>query len=77
MYLDHNVKLTLATDGVTMTDTTLSNEYLIAHTQCDLSHSQLLRCIHSGFSNAFVPEHEQMAADAVAKASSLLVLERT
>ena len=70
--MDCGVKVTLATDGVTMTDTTLSTEYHLAHTLCGLTATQLLQCIHNGFNSAFVEDHEQMAKDAVEKASKMI-----
>jgi adenosine deaminase len=72
--LEAGVPLTLATDGVTMTDTTLSGEYLKAHTELGYSPAQLLACIEAGFLHSFQPPEvrRQMAEEAVTKARQIL-----
>lgn len=73
-FLEAGLALTLATDGVTMTDTSLSAEYHKAHTQLGFSPAQLLACIETGFLCSFQPPHvrAEMAEEAVRKARHIL-----
>ncbi len=73
-FVESGIALTLATDGVTMTDTTLSQEYHRAHTDLGFSAAQIVACIEAGFMNSFQPQHVrlQMAQEAVTKARHIL-----
>jgi adenosine deaminase len=73
-FLESGLALTLSTDGVTMTDTTLSAEYHKAHTELGFSAAQIIACIETGFLNSFQPPdvRRAMAEDAVRKARQIL-----
>lgn len=73
-FLENGIVATLCSDGFTQTDTTLSNEYYLAHTEMHLSNEMLLKCIENGFMNAFQPlsVREHLAKEALSVAKRLL-----
>lgn len=72
-FLESGIRLTLATDGVLMTDTSLSREYFLAHTEGGLSRAQLVEALCNGFLAAFSPDAAELAAAARVEASHALL----
>jgi len=58
-YLDAGLAVTLCTDGWLMTGVSLSDEYLLAHTELGFTRAEIDRCILDGFANAFLPWPER------------------
>jgi len=73
-YLDAGISATLATDGVIVTDTCLSEEYLLAQNALGLTPEHILQIVEYGFLRAFQPTDvcKEMARDAVEKTKILL-----
>jgi adenosine deaminase len=59
LYLDLGLRVTVNTDNRLMTDTTVSKELWLCHTQMGLSLKDLHQIILSGFKSAFLPFHEK------------------
>jgi adenosine deaminase len=58
-YLDYGLRLTINTDNRLITDTTVTNEYWIAHKHLGLSLEDLTTTMVSGFKSAFLPFREK------------------
>ena len=58
-YLDYGLRVTLNTDNRLITDTTVTKELWLAHTELGLSLEDLLDLIVSGFKSAFLPQREK------------------
>lgn len=58
-YFDYGLRVTINTDNRLITDTTVSHEYWIAHTELGLSLEDLTTIIVSGFKSAFLPFREK------------------
>lgn len=58
-YFDYGLRVTINTDNRLITDTTVSNEYWIAHQQLGLTLEDLTTIIVSGFKSAFLPFREK------------------
>ncbi len=54
-YFDYGLRVTINTDNRLITDTTLTKEYWLAHTEMALSLEDLTTIIVSGFKSAFLP----------------------
>lgn len=58
-YFDYGLRVTINTDNRLITNTTVTNEYLIAHRDLGLSLEDLTTIIVSGFKSAFLPFREK------------------
>ncbi|MBE2251216.1 MAG: adenosine deaminase [Myxococcus sp.] len=58
-YFDYGLRVTINTDNRLITDTTVTNEYWVAHTQLGMSLEDLTTVIVSGFKSAFLPFREK------------------
>jgi adenosine deaminase len=58
-YFDYGLRVTINTDNRLITNTTVTNEYWIAHTQLGLSLEDLTTVMVSGFKSAFLPFREK------------------
>jgi adenosine deaminase len=61
LYYDLGVRVTVNTDNRLITDTTVSKELWLCHTQMGLSPADIARVIVSGFKSAFLPFHIKQA----------------
>ncbi len=62
LYYDLGLRVTVNTDNRLITDTTVSKELYLVHTQMGMSFSDIKSLILSGFKSAFRPFHEKQAA---------------
>ena len=60
-YQDLGVRVTVNTDNRLITDTTVSKELFIVHTEMDVGWPSLKSIILNGFKSAFLPFHERRA----------------
>lgn len=60
-YLDLGLRVTLNTDNRLITDTTVSDEYLLAYKQWNLSSEELGWIMENGFQSAFLPFRDKLA----------------
>ena len=58
-YLDEDIRVTLNTDNRLISDTTLTDEYLIATKTFNLTRQNLRTIIINGFKGAFLPHNEK------------------
>jgi adenosine deaminase len=58
-YFDYGLRVTINTDNRLITNTTVTNEYWIAHSQLNLSLEDLTTVMVSGFKSAFLPFREK------------------
>jgi adenosine deaminase len=58
-FLSRGIPVSLATDNLTVSSVTLSEEFLTAHTTFNLSDEQLGAIALAGFEHAFLPIHEK------------------
>jgi adenosine deaminase len=61
LYLDLGVRVTVNTDNRLITDTTVSKELWLCHTQMGLAPADIARLILAGFKSAFLPFHIKQA----------------
>ena len=59
-YLDLGLRVTLNTDNRLITDTTVSDEYLLAQTQWSLSAVEMGWIMENGFQSAFLPFRDKL-----------------
>ncbi len=59
LYLNLGARVTINTDNRLITDTTVSHELWLAHTQVGLPLSDIKQIILNGFKSAFMPFHEK------------------
>jgi adenosine deaminase len=59
LYHDLGLRVTVNTDNRLITDTTVSKELYLAHTQMGLGLAELKQIVLSGFKSAFLPYHER------------------
>ncbi|MGB5812518.1 MAG: adenosine deaminase [Polyangiales bacterium] len=59
LYHDLGLRVTINTDNRLITDTTVSKELWLCHTQMGLDHDDLRRMIINGFKAAFLPFHQK------------------
>ncbi len=59
-YFDYGLRVTINTDNRLITNTTVTNEYLIAHQQLGLSLEDITNIMVSGFKSAFLPFREKL-----------------
>ena len=73
-FLNEGITLNLSTDGVTMTDTTLSEQYFIAQNQLHFTRQEFLQIVQNGFLHSFQPDakRQEMAKHALAKATEIM-----
>lgn len=64
-YFDYGIRVTINTDNRLITDTTVTKEFWIAHTEIGLSLDDLTTILVSGFKSAFLPfrEKQEMLKD--------------
>ncbi len=60
-YLDYGLRVTLNTDNRLITNTTCTNEILLAHEHLGLDLQDIIRVLMAGFKSAFLPFHERKA----------------
>jgi adenosine deaminase len=58
-YFDYGLRVTINTDNRLITNTTVTNEYLLAHRELGLSLEDLTTVMVSGFKSAFLPFREK------------------
>jgi len=61
LYLDLGIRVTINTDNRLITDTTVSRELWLAHSQMGLHPRDITRVILNGFKAAFLPFHIRQA----------------
>jgi adenosine deaminase len=61
LYYDLGLRVTVNTDNRLITDTTVSKELWLCHTQLGMSLSEIKRLILNGFKAAFLPFHQKQA----------------
>ncbi|MFZ1864429.1 MAG: adenosine deaminase [Polyangiales bacterium] len=59
LYFDLGLRVTINTDNRLITDTTVSNELWLCHTQMGLNAQDIHRIIINGFKAAFLPFHQK------------------
>jgi adenosine deaminase len=62
LYFDLGLRVTVNTDNRLITDTTVSNELWLCHTQMGISFRDIKSLILAGFKSSFRPFHEKQAA---------------
>jgi adenosine deaminase len=62
LYFDLGVRVTVNTDNRLITDTTVSKELWLVHTELKVPFSEIKSMIIAGFKSAFRPFHEKQAA---------------
>ncbi len=60
-YFDKGCVVTINTDGPLMDGVSLTDEYWLAHTECDFSREEIDRLILNAFESAFLPDQEKVA----------------
>lgn len=75
-YFDYGLRVTINTDNRLITDTTVSREFLIAHTELGLSLEDLTTIMVSGFKSAFLPFREKQDLLAAVNAEIQTTLQR-
>ena len=78
MYFDENIRVTLNTDNRLISNTTLTDEYLLAIESFNLNSEDVSTIIINGFKSAFLPHNErrQMISEVVLELKSDLSLEK-
>jgi adenosine deaminase len=61
LYFDLGLRVTVNTDNRLITDTTVSHELWLCHTQMGMSFSDIKSIIMAGFKSSFLPFHERQA----------------
>ena len=61
LYFDLGVRVTINTDNRLVTDTTVSKELWLCHTQMGMSFRDVKSMIMAGFKSSFLPFHERQA----------------
>jgi adenosine deaminase len=61
LFYDLGLRITMNTDNRLITDTTVSREYWLCHTQLKLGLADIKRIITNGFKSAFLPFHVKQA----------------
>ncbi len=61
LYLDLGLRVTVNTDNRLITDTSVSRELYLAHTEMGMSFSDIRHMIVAGFKSSFQPFHERQA----------------
>lgn len=61
LYHDLGLRVTVNTDNRLITDTTVSKELFLAHTQMGVGVADLRQILFNGFKSAFLPFHERRA----------------
>ncbi len=61
LYFDLGVRVTINTDNRLITDTTVSRELWLVHTQMGVSFEDVCSMVLSGFKSSFLPFHERSA----------------
>jgi adenosine deaminase len=61
LYFDLGLRVTINTDNRLVTDTTVSKELWLCHTQMGMSLRDIKTMIMAGFKSAFLPFHERQA----------------
>ncbi|PID29800.1 MAG: adenosine deaminase [Candidatus Cloacimonadota bacterium] len=59
-YLSYGLRVTLNTDNRLISDTSLTDEYMLAHEHLGLSYPELKNIIINGFKSAFAPYHQKV-----------------
>ena len=59
MYFDKNLRVTLNTDNRLMSNTTLTDEYLLAANTFNLTFGDIRTLIINGFKSAFLPHNKR------------------
>ncbi|RLC57129.1 MAG: adenosine deaminase, partial [Candidatus Cloacimonadota bacterium] len=59
-YLDYGLRVTLNTDNRLVSDTTLTDEYMIAINELGLDYTDIKNVIINGFKSAFIPYRERV-----------------
>jgi len=59
LYFNLGARITINTDNRLITDTTVSKELHLLHTQLDFDFAELRQVLLSGFKSAFLPYHEK------------------
>ena len=59
LYYDLGLRVTINTDNRLITDTTVSRELWLVHTQMGVSFSDILSLVSAGFKSSFLPFHER------------------
>jgi adenosine deaminase len=62
LYLDLGLRVTINTDNRLITDTTVSRELYLVHTQMGLPFTDVKKLVLAGFKSTFQPFHERQAA---------------
>jgi adenosine deaminase len=62
LYFDLGIRVTVNTDNRLITDTTVSQELWLCHTQMDMAFRDIKSVILAGFKSSFRPFHEKQAA---------------
>ncbi len=62
LYFDLGLRVTVNTDNRLITDTSVSKELYLAHTQMDMAFKDIKNMIVGGFKSSFRPFHEKQAA---------------
>ena len=78
-YFDANLRVTLNTDNRLMSNTTLTNEYLLAVETFNLTFNDVSTLIINGFKSAFLPHNErrEMINSAVSELESCFRSEKS
>ncbi len=59
-YIDYGLRVTINTDNRTISDTTVTDEYLLAINELKLDYSTIKNVILNGFKSAFIPYKERV-----------------
>ncbi len=59
-YLDYGLRVTINTDNRLVSDTTLTDEYMLAINELDLDYTDIKNIIINGFKSAFIPYRERV-----------------
>jgi len=62
LYFDLGLRVTINTDNRLITDTTVSKELYLVHTEMDIPFRDIKSMIVAGFKSSFLPFHEKQAA---------------
>jgi len=60
LYLDYGLRVTMNTDNRMISDTTMTDEFMLAMTELNITYQEIKNIIINGFKSAFIPYKERV-----------------